>query len=213
MSLTLIGSFPLGAINLSAAASLSITAPLLGQLDLMLFGAFGLGGLQADFALQLNGALEAQLQLGLSISNPLATIQATLTGIASIAASLTAALSLSLPSIQLTASLSASVAISASLALKLGGIQFLIAAAINLKLPAIDFLAQLSANLSAGPVVVASWGYIGPTTTLAQAGADINAAFSAGLGGLVPGDTVFGVLLTTKSLSASVSLAAIIKVT
>lgn len=213
MSLTVVGSFPLGAINIAAAGSVGITAPVLGQFDALLFGSFGLGGLQSDVALQLNGALQAQLQLGLSIANPLKTIQDTLTGLAGIAASLTAALALPIPSVQLTASLSASAAISATLAAKLGGIQALMAAAINVKLPAVDFIASLAANLAAGPVVVASWGYIGPTTTLAQAGVDINAAFSTGLGGLVPGDTVYGVLLVTKSVSASAALAATIKVT
>jgi len=213
VSLTVLGSFPLGGINLAAAAAVTTTAPVLGQFDSLLFSPLGLGGLQSDVALQLNGALQAQIQLGLSISNPLKTIQDTLNGLASIAASLTLALTLPLPAVQLTATLSASVAISATLAAKLGGIQALMAAAINVKLPAVDFIASLAANLSAGPVVLASWGYIGPTTTLAQAGVDINAAFSTGLGGLVPGDTVYGVLMVTKSVSASAALAATIKVT
>lgn len=212
MSLTVVGSYPLGSINLAASGAVGVLAPVLSQLDALLFGPIGLGSLQSELSAQLNGALQSQLALSASIADPLSIIRNTLANVASIQASLTAALSLPVPSSNLGLQLSASASVSAALAVKVGGLQNLLSAAINAKVPAADFIAALAANLSAGPVVVASWGYATSPGSLHQAGLDINAAFTTGVGGILPTDTVYGVLLVTKQPSASAAIAATMKV-
>jgi len=206
MSLHFVGALPLGGINLAAAGATGALAPTLAQLDAMLFGQFGLGALQAEVATNLSAALQAQIQISFQIGNPLLSAAAQIAAAESVLASLIAGLEL--PNLGLAFSLSSSAAISATQALKLGGIQALITAVIGVKLPAVDFLANLAANLSAGPVVVASWGYASSPVTLAATGADIQAAFAAGIGGILPGEVVYGVLLTTKVASASTALSA-----
>lgn len=209
MAVFVVGSFPIGGINLAAAGAVTIIGPLLGTFDSLI--AFGLGPLSADLLAQFNAALQAQIQISFNLTNPLAAIQATINALAHIQASLQAAINLSIPTPNILAQLSAAVSISGSFGIKLGGIQLLISAALAVKLPAVDFLAALAANLSVGPVVVASWGFHDPATTLAQTGTDIGNLFHAGLGGLLPFDIVYGVLLVSKA-SASAGIAATMRV-
>lgn len=195
MTVHLVGSFPIGGVNIAAQGAVGLIGPLIAELDLML--AFGLGPIEADLAIQLNAALTAQIQL---TNNPLAAIQAVLSAAASISASF------ALPGI--SANISANASIAAALSLKLGGLQAIIAAALAVKIPAVDFLAALAANLSAGPVVVASWGFADPPATLATTGVQIQSLFTAGLPGILPFEPVYGVLITTKVPSASAALSA-----
>lgn len=213
MALHLVGSLPVGGVNIAASASVAILSSLTAELDLMLFGAFGLGSFGADLALQFQASVSASLNIGLQFANPFLNVQLTLSALANITASLSASISLSIPTLQISAQLSANVALAAVLGLRLGGIQALISAALAVKLPAIDFLASLAANLALGPVVVASWGYTDPPDTLANTGADIAAAFSSGYGGIGAGDNVYGVLLVTAVPSASVGISATLLVT
>jgi hypothetical protein len=184
-------------------------APLTAQLDVMLFGAFGLGSVSADLALTFNASIDASLQIALNIQNPLVNIQLLLSAIANVQASLSAAFSIpQVPTAQLAAQISANAAFQGAIGAKLSGIQAVISAALAVKLPAIDFLASLTANLSAGPVVVASWGFANPPDTLVNTGAQIDALFSGGVGGIAANDTVYGVLVLTKSPSASAAISA-----
>lgn len=210
MSVVLIGSFPLGAINVSLSGAVTLVLPLLAQFDLLLTGSFGLGSLLADLSLQLNAALNVQVTLGLSISNPFASLLAQLNAILQIQAGIQASLSLGLPVVSLTisANISAAASISATLALKLGGIQALIDLSLRIKLPVINFLANL--DLSAGPLVLLSIGYASGSTLLSS-GAEYNALCGANLGGINPGDPVFGVIILTKSPSAALALSATLK--
>lgn len=206
MAVHVVGSFPLGGINIAANASVALLSSLTAELDLMLFGSFGLGSFGADLSLAFNASIEASLQLG--AINPLAQIQLTLSALAQIEASFSAAINIGIPTLQITAQISANIALQASLGLRLGGIQALIAAALAVKLPAVDFLAGLAANLSAGPVVVASWGFTSAPDTLANTGTQIDSLFHGGVGGIAAHDPVYGVLLVTKSPSASVGISA-----
>lgn len=210
MSTVLVGSYPLGAINVGLSGVVTAVVPLLAQVDLMLTGAFGLGSLLADLSAQLNAALTAQIQLSLQVSNPFAALEAQLQAILQIQAGIAATLALGLPSISLTltASLSASVAISATLALRVGGLQALISLALSIKLPLISLLASL--NLSAGPFVLLSVGFAAPST-LASSITEYSGLVSGGVGGILPGDQVYGIIMLTKSPSASVALSAILK--
>lgn len=206
MSFHVVGAFPLGGINIAASGSAALLGPVLGELDLLLFGQFGIGPLSADTAFQFNASVTAGVQLVIQFSNPFETIQRTLAALAQVSASLTASLGLSIPNVAIAGLISGNIALQASLGIKLGGIQAQIAAALAVKLPAVDFLAGLAANLALGPVVVGSWGYADSPTALATTGADISARFSAGLPGIAPGEPVYGVLLVTKVPSASVGI-------
>ncbi len=205
MALTIIGTLPLGGINLTAGAVVSILPPILASFDAMLFGTLGLGALEADLSFQLNAAIQATIQL----SNPFAAILAALQGLAQVGAQLSAMLSLGLPAINLNASvnISANVGLMGLLAAKLGGLQLLISAAISVKSPIVDLLAGLNIGASC---VLASFGYVTPDT-LSSAGASINGFFQTGFEGILPGDSVFGVIILTKSPSASVALSGMIR--
>jgi len=209
-----VGSLPLGAINIAAATSLTLFNPLLAQFDLAISGQFGLGALQTDLNAQFNAALNVQVNIGLTVSNPLASLQASLSAIAQLTAGLQAAISLGLPSVnaQVSADVSAAAALTAALGIKLGGIKALIEAALSVKIPAVNFIADLTANLSAGPVVLLSFGYPSDET-LANVGADPAALFGAGLTGIAPGDGVAGIMLVTKTPAAKVGISALLKTT
>ena len=212
MSFHVVGSLPLGGINIAANASVAILGSLTAELDLMLFGSFGLGTFGAQLSLLFDAHVSAALSIGLQFTNPLEAIELTLSALVNIQASLSAALNLPIPSIQVSAQLSANASITAALGLQLGGIQLLIAAALAVKLPAIDFLASLTASLAAGPVVVASWGFADAPDLMINTGSEIFTAFSSGFGGLLPTDHVSGVMLITKTPSASVAISSILLV-
>jgi len=209
MALNVIGTLPLGGINLTAGAAIALIPPLLVQLDLALFGSLGLGSFELDFSLQLNAAFAANIAL----ANPLDALLASLQALITVQASLTAMLALGLPALNLNLSinLGLNVALMASLGLKLGGIQLLISAALAVKLPVIDFLANLSLSVGAS-CVLASFGFATPDT-LAGAGASINNYFTVtGISGIAPTDQVWGALIIAKTPSASVALSAMILV-
>ncbi len=213
MSLSTVGSFTLGEVNLAATTAIGFLNPLLVQLDLSLFGAFGLGALQGDLSAQFNAALEVQVDIGLEISNPLAAFQAALQGILQIQAGLQAAISLGLPvvSAELNVGLSAQAAVTAALGAKLGGISALIEAALSVKISATSFVADLAASLGLGPVFLLSF----QNDALATSGANIQAAFAAGLidGGntIAAGETCYGVVIVTKAPSAWAAIQATLK--
>lgn len=210
MSVTVVGSFGLGEINVAAGTSVALMAPLLAQFDLALTGGFGLGALQADIAGQFNAAISAQVSLGLQVSNPIAALQDALQAAIQVQASIAATLALGLPvvSADIGAQISASASISAALGAKMGGIQALISGALAVKLPAANFLGGLAGNLAAGPVVLLSFS---SPDTLGSVGAQIDSLFGAGITGILPADPVYGVLLVTKAPSAWAAMQATLR--
>ena len=162
MSVSYIGEFPLGAINVGLGAELALVVPLLSQFDLMITGQFGLGALLGDISAQLNAALSLQAQIGIQISDPFAQLEALIAAFIQIQAQVSVIIALGLPSLQIN--LSASLSISAALQLQLGGINLLIQAALAIKLPVVNIIAELQAALSAGPFVLLSVGYNAPST-------------------------------------------------
>lgn len=212
MTLSTLGSFTLGEINVGLFAALGFLNPLVAQLDLFITGQFGLGPFLVDIQVQFNAAISAVAQLGLVVSNPFVAIQALITAFAQLQAALAAAISFGLPTaqLQISAQIAAVASLIGSLTAKLGGIKALLAAGIRLKIPAIQFIAELSANLSAGPVQLLSF----TGGTLTATGGELSAAFGAGLpapDGINPGDLVSGVVLVTKDPAAFAALQAIIK--
>jgi hypothetical protein len=210
VSVSTIGALPIGGINLAASAALGLVAPLFAQIDLALFGAFGLGPIQASIALQFQASLDLSLGLALSISNPFADIMAL--------ANLLASLQISLPTISLdvNVALAANISLAAALAIQLGGISALIELMLSVKLPAVEFFAQLAAALSAGPVFLLNFDADIPAGGLAAAGGQISAAFSAGLvsgpNSIAPGEPVYGIILLTKEPTVFASLGTVLKV-
>jgi hypothetical protein len=191
-------------VNIAAAASIGFVDPLLAQLDLMLFGQFGLGSLQADLTLQFNAAISASAQLNLQVSNPFLPLQAVIAAILQLQAAIEFLLASGLPtvSLQLSAQLSAAASLAATLSLKLGGIRLLLEVAIALKLAAVKFFADLQASLSAGPVHILSFDQTPAPFSLANAGTSIDTLFSTGLSGILPSDPVYGLVIVTKAPSA-----------
>lgn len=191
-------------INIAAAGALAVLSPVLAQIDFTVFGSLGLGALQGNLQAQLSAALQAALQISTGIANPFAGFAAALAGIGVLQATITLALSGTIPAISLDvlAQLSALASFSATLGVQVGGLEALIQGAISVKGPAISFGGSLAAALAIGPVFVISWENI-PMFT---AGADINTDFSTGLsqGGfsILPGESVYGVLLVTKTPGA-----------
>jgi hypothetical protein len=210
VSVVVVGSYPLGGINVAANTSLVLMAPALAQLDLALTGSFGLGALQSDIAAQFDAAMAAQVSLGLQVSNPLDALKQALEAAIAIQASIVATIALGIPaaSQEIGVSISASAAISASLAARLGGIQALITGALSVKLPAANFLGELAGNLSVGPVVLLSFS---APDTLSSVGAELDALFGAGITGIAPFDEVYGVVLVTKAPSAWAAMQATLR--
>jgi hypothetical protein len=214
MSVAYIGEFPLGAINVGLTAQIGLLVPLLAQFDLMLTGSFGLGALAADLSAQLSAAIGVQAQVTLQISDPFAALEALIAAFVQIQAQVSLILTLGLPNIaaQLAATLSASLSISAGLSLNVSGVGLLIEAALAVKLPAINLLAELQEALTAGPFVLLAVGY-DSFTTLEDSGFDYQALTTGPIGSptaIYPTDQVYGVMILTKSPSASASLSAIL---
>ena len=209
-SVNTIGALPIGGINIAASAALELVIPLFAQLDLALFGAFGLGPIQASIALQFQASLDLALSLGISITDPFADIMAV--------ANLLASLQISLPtiSLEISASIAANLSLAAALAIQLGGISALIELMLAVKLPAVEFFAGIAAALSAGPVFLLNFESDVPSGGLAAAGGAINAAFSAGLvsGGssIAPGQSVLGIILLTTEPTVFASLGTVLKI-
>lgn len=212
MSLSTIGSFTLGEINIGLAAGIGLMNPLLLQLDLFLTGQFGLGPFLADIQVQFNAAISAVLQLSIGISDPFAALKALLAAMVQVQAALAVALSLQLPSIsiQATAQISAIASLSAALSLKIGGIKAMLAAGLALKIPALQFISEFRAALSAGPAHLLAF----TGDSLAATGAQIASQFSTGLGPsdpINPLEAVSGVLLLTKDPAVFAALGVILK--
>lgn len=200
MSVNVVGGMDLINVNLAVP----LINPLMAQLDLALFGAFGLSGTLFDLQAQFDAALSLQAQLGAQLS--IGGLYAALDAIANIQASIQAALSLGLPTISadISASISASAAISAALALKLGGIKACIDLALSVKLPLVNLLAALNV----GPVFVLTFN----GQTLSDSGTSISTRFQsnledAGTGAEIVADgpgapLVDGIILVTKSSEA-----------
>jgi hypothetical protein len=210
VSTVVVGSFPLGEINVALDGTVSLIPPVLSQVDLMLTGQFGLGALVSDLSAQLNAALSLQATLTLQLVNPFASLAAQLAAILQIQAGIAATLALGLPAVSTTvaASISGSAGISAALGVKVAGLQALIKTALSAKLPLASVLETF--NLSAGPVELLSIGYASPST-LASSGAEYEALTLGPLGSILPGDRVWGVVLLTNDSSVAAALSAIIR--
>ena len=221
MSLTVLGALPLGAINVALDGSLTAIVPLLSQVDLMLTGSFGLGSLGATLNLQLQASLSFQLNIGLSLTNPIAALEAQLQAIIQIQASIGVVLALGLPSasVSLSASLSASLGLTAVLGAQVAGIQALISASLAVKLPVVDLVATIGAALSAGPVMLLAFGFPAQgAESLAGVSGDLSGfVASGGITGsgpfgsttLLPTDSVSGVMLITKDPVAATAMSAL----
>jgi hypothetical protein len=212
MALTEVGSFTLGEVNIALLVGVGLLNPLLLQLDLFLTGQFGLGPFLADIQVQFAAAISAQLQLGLTLSDPLAAIRATIAAFATLQASLAIALSFGLPtvSLQIGAQIAAMASLSGTLALKVGGIKALLAAGLAVKIPALRFVAQVSAAMSAGPVALLSF----TGDTLAITGGEISSLFTSGIGGshpIPPGAAVSGIIILTEDPAVFAALGGILK--
>lgn len=208
MSTVVLGSFPLGVINVGLNGLVTAVVPLMATTDLMLTGSFGLGALVSDISSQLNAALSQQVSLGLQVANPFASLQQQLQGLLRNVAAITQALATpSLPPFGLSVNISASAAISAALALRVGGIQALIKSALAVRLPVLNLL---KLPLGSGPVALLTIGFAAPST-LASSGNEYKALTLAPLGGINPGDQVFGVIMLTHDPSVATALSAIIK--
>lgn len=202
----------LGEVNVAATAALGFMIPLSAQLDLAIFGQFGLGSLQAEFSASFNASLSLNASLSISVTNPIEAFQRALAALLQAEAAILLALQLGIPAmgVELNASISASAALSASLAIKLGGISALIEAALQIKLQAVQFMGEFQASLSAGPIDVLAFGFDVPMTA-AQVGAEAQAMFQA-LPGIQATDQVSGVMIVTKNPAASLAIAGLFKV-
>lgn len=194
----------LGGINLSSSASLSALTPLVQQVDFALFGSLGVGAIKADLQVQLEASLKASADISIGLLNPLVGFQRALAGIALLQAQLLAALAGGIPvvSIEVTTQLAAMAAFASLVTAKIGALEAITEAGIQAKIPAVDLITKLQAALAAGPVFLLSWD----GTTLSSTGASIAADFSTGLieglNTITPGETVYGILLVTKSPTA-----------
>ena len=211
MAISIVAALPVGGINIAAAGSVGLATGLISQLDLALFGSFGLGSLSSDLSLQFSAALDAEVQIGLQISDPVASLEAL--------ANLLASLTITLPSINLeaNAALSANIASAAAIGLQLGGINALIEAALAVKTPAVDFFANIAAALGAGPLFLVNFSETSLSGGLAQAGIEIDTLFNGGLvagaDAIAPTDPVYGVIIVTKDPAAFAALGVVLKVT
>ena len=183
---------PLSALNVGASLAASAMLPLLGQINLLLTGAFGLGPLKADFMAQY----QAALNISISFGDPIAMLKAAIAAVLSVTASLSAALALGIPPINLQ--VSASLALMAALEVKLGGINLLLDLSLGVRLAGINFLAQLRAALSAGPVAMYGWQELPLASLMGEVG-----GYNWAADGFYPGDPTMGVLLIAKEPSAA----------
>ena len=202
MSTVLVGSYPIGAIHVGLSGTVGLIGPLLAQVDLMLFGPFGLGAFKADLQAQLS----ASLALSVNVPDYVAILKQKLATLLQLQASIAAHLDLKLP----LPSISASAALSGALSLRISGLGLLIKLALQLKIPLVNFLAQL--NLSAGPVLLITVGFAAPSTLASSAG-EYAALVGGpgGIGGIMPWEPVHGIMLLTKDPGAVASLSLIMK--
>ena len=212
MAVVDVGSYTLGEVNIGLAVGIGLLNPLLLQLDLFLFGQFGLGPFLLDIQVQFQAAISATLQLSIGITDPLAALRALLAALIQLQASIAIALSFPLPmiTIQAAAQLSAVASLAGSLSLKIGGIQALLAAGLAVKIPALQFVAKMAATLSAGPIHLLTF----TGDTLLNSGAQIQTKFASGLGPsdpITPGTLVDGIIIVCKDPIVFQALGVILK--
>lgn len=202
-----------GEINVAAAGAIAVLNPLLAQVDISLFGSFGIASIQADFQAQIAAAAQAELNLGLGIGNPFADLQAALVAMIQLQAQITLALAGGVPvvSLEVVAEIAALAALQASLSVRVGIFDAMIQGGIAVKLPAASFSAGLGLSLGVGPVMLLSFSDV----SLAAAGAGLAGDFSAGLvegaATIGPGETVYGVVLITKAPAAWAAMQATLR--
>lgn len=197
----------LGEINIAASGAIAILFPLLAQIDLTLFGEFGLGALSFDLNLQLQAALQASLDINLSISNPILNFQKILADIELLISDIENAILGLIPVISIDANLQLSFLanFAASINLQLGGLELLLQLALAVKIPAVTFAAEISAAISAGPLFVLAFDSepAGTDITLSEVGTQIASSFATGLdfgpNHIDSTDPVFGLVLVTKA--------------
>lgn len=178
----------LGQLNVGASLAVSAIIPLIAELDVAINF---IGGLKADFSVQLNAAINFQI----NFSNPLLTLAAAINASIQVIAGLQAALALGIP--PLSVSISASIAIAAAATAKIGLLNVAIDVALGVVGVGANFLAQLQAAIGAGPATLYGWSAI-PMATLQAELATHN--FTAD--GFAPLSSVYGVMLLTAAPSA-----------
>ena len=124
-------------VNVALNAGVVFTAPLLPQIDLALFGAFGLGPLSLDFQARLDAALS------ITVVRPDVWITGQLKAMADVMAGISAGAIL--PGI----AANINVGLAAELQAKLFGINALIDATLDLKLPVVEAVAAMEAAANA----------------------------------------------------------------
>lgn len=202
-----------GEVNPALALAAGFLNPLGAQIDAFLAAA--LGPLQADIQAQLNANLQVQASLGLSIGNPLLSLQLALAAVGQLQAAIQAALVFPPITIEASGQLSATAALAGALQIKLGLLDIAVQAMLRIKVPALEAAASISSNLSAGPIVLME----ATNSTLAGVGSEIQSAFNSPVGTdvLSPGDeinpgegpvTVF--MMVTKDPGASAALTAVL---
>lgn len=200
MSINFVTGGTLGDLVVALPLVIGLMNPMLAQVDLQLFGPFGLGGLLAELEAQLTATLAGTI--GIGFQNPLDPLYQLL---ASVEAAISAVLAgnFGLPTIEVNAQLAAMASIEA----KIEGITLLLELGLSLKIPIVQFIADLQAALTAGPFGM--WVFSGPCHTV---GDEMQNLFTNGIGSppmvgsaIGPLDQVFGILLLTKSPQAAAS--------
>lgn len=190
----------LGEINLALTTANIYLPALMAQIDVAISA--GLGPMKFDLATQLNATIAAQATLAIQVSNPLASLQLSLSALAQLQAQLQAALALPSVSVSLTAEISAAASLAATLQAKLGLIDGVISAALAVKLPAINFVEGLGV-LGLGPAILLYFdGITDGGTSMADIGTLIQTKLQSPVtfGGdtIQPTDFVGGVIILTS---------------
>lgn len=201
----------LGELSIGATAAVSFLVPLSAQLDLAIFGPFGVGSIQADLSAQFNTALALNASLTASLSNPVANFQQALVALAQLTVAIGQALAAGIPTmgVDIGIQISSTAALTGSLSGKLGGISALISAALAVKIGANQFAGELQASLAAPGIDVLVFGFDAPMTAQ-QVGIEASVQFSM-LPGILPTDQVTGIMIVTKNPAAGAAIGALFK--
>lgn len=190
-----VGPVPVGSVNVGAAAAAGAIAPLLSGLNGALTNPFGIGAMKADFV----GQFKAQVNFSIKYGDPIAALKATIQASLSIVASLQASLVLGVPTANVQ--ISTALSLAAALQAKIAGVNSLMDSILGVRLGGVNFLSQLNAAIGAGPVVGYGWSSV----TMAQLQSQIS-GHSFVSEGFLPTDVVSGVMLVTKDPSAFVGM-------
>ena len=142
---------PISVACAAGANALLILPPILAQIQILIFGAFGLGPLKLELVAQFKAAIGITIAFG----NPLLALKLAITASVQVIAALKASLLIGIPPISIQ--VSASFALIASLTIKIGGINLAIDLALKVKLPAINLIADLKLALSLGNCGLYYW--------------------------------------------------------